>query len=456
MVNVITELSKYAIVFFLALYTLAGFQMVRKPGEEKRAALWQQDVLLFSMHLLANLILYLNTENEKILYFGGAQMVLFAVFLLLQHLIYPKADHLLNHNMLVLLSVGFLMLARLSFDKAERQFELAVLAAGLTFLVPWIIRSSAGKLRGFYWWYGALGFGLLAAVLIAGSLSFGAKLAITIHGITFQPSEFVKILFVFFVAGMLYEVQDFRRVVTATCAAAAHVLVLVLSRDLGGAFIFFVVYLVMLYIATKQPFYFLAGLLSGSAAAFLAWKMFSHVQTRVLAWSDPFSVIDKEGYQITQSLFAIGTGSWFGLGLGQGMPYKIPVVEEDFIFAAIAEEFGLLFAVFLIFVYLCSFYMILNIAMCLKDTYYKLVAAGLGTLVIFQAFLSIGGVTKFIPSTGVTLPFVSYGGSSLLSMFAVWAIIQGMYLKRSDEVAGNGKEKESKKEKAEKSGKKDH
>ena len=264
----------------------------------------------------------------------------------------------------------------------------------------------------------------------------------------------MKILFVFFVAGMLYETRELRRLVIATCAAAAHVLVLVLSRDLGGALIFFVVYLVMLYTATRQPLYFLAGLLSGSGAAYLAWKLFAHAQTRVLAWSDPFSVIDKEGYQITQSLFAIGTGSWFGLGLGQGMPFKIPVVEEDFIFAAIAEECGLLFAIFLIFVYLCSFYMILNIAMCLKDAYYKLVAAGLGTLVIFQAFLSIGGVTKFIPSTGVTLPFISYGGSSLLSMFAVWAIIQGMYLKRSDEVTGNAKGKDAKKEKAEKGRKK--
>lgn len=113
-----------------------------------------------------------------------------------------------------------------------------MLAAGLTFLIPWIIRRSAGKLRGYYRWYGAAGLGLLTAVLIAGKLSFGAKLAITIHGISFQPSEFVKILFVFFVAGMLYETRELRRLVIATCAAAAHVLVLVLSRDLGGALIF--------------------------------------------------------------------------------------------------------------------------------------------------------------------------------------------------------------------------
>lgn len=453
MVNIITELSKYAMILFLALYTLLGFRLVQKPEEEKRASLWQQDFLFFSMHLLGNLILYLSTENEKILYFYGAQVLAFVIFLVLQHLIYPGADKLLNHNMLLLLSVGLLILARLSFDKAERQAELAALAAVLTFLIPWIIRK-AGKLRDLYWVYGASGLILLTAVLIAGQLSYGAKLSLTIYGVTLQPSELVKILFVFFAAGMLHEAQDFRRVVITTAMAAAHVLVLVLSRDLGGALIFFVTYLVILYVATKQPLYFLAGLLAGSGAAWVAWKLFAHVQTRVLAWSDPFSVIDNEGYQITQSLFAIGTGGWFGLGLNQGMPYKIPVVEEDFIFAAIAEELGILFAVLLIFVYLCCFFMIINIAICLKDSYYKLVAIGLGTLFIFQVFLSIGGVIKFIPSTGVTLPFISYGGSSLMSTFLIWAIIQGMYLKRGDEVAENDRDKGNEKEKTGKKGKK--
>ena len=454
MVNLITELSKYAMILFLALYTLVGFQLVQKPEDEKKASLWQQNILFFFLHFMGNLILYLNTKNEKIVYFYGAQMILFLIFLILHHLIYPKSDRLLSHNLILLLSIGLLMLSRLSFDKAARQFEVAVLATGITFLIPWVIRK-AGKLRKLYWLYGGAGFGLLLAVLIAGQLSFGAKLAITVHGISFQPSEFVKILFVFFAAGMLHEAQDFPRVMITTCAAAAHVLVLVLSKDLGGALIFFVTYLVMLYAATRQPLYFLAGLLAGSGAAWIAWKLFAHVQARVLAWSDPFSVIENEGYQITQSLFAIGTGSWFGLGLGHGMPYKIPVVEEDFIFSAITEEMGILFSIFLIFVYMCCFYMILNIAICLKDAYYKLVAVGLGTLVIFQVFLSIGGVIKFIPSTGVTLPFISYGGSSLLSMFVIWAIIQGMYLKRSAEVAENDKDRRKEKvEKEEKTEKK--
>jgi len=443
MLNVITELSKYAMILFLGIYTLLGFTMVRKSEEEKKASLWRQDILFFGMHGMGNLILYLNTENKEILQFYGMQVLAFLAFLLLQRLFYPKADSLLNHNLCVLLSIGFLILTRLSFDKAKRQFEIAVLAGGLVFLIPWIIRKS-GKLRTWYWLYGGVGFALLLAVLIRGKLNFGAKLSIDFYGISFQPSELVKILFVFFIAGMLYQKSNFKQVAVTTAAAACFVLVLVLSKDLGGALIFFVIYLTMLYVATRQPLYFLSGLLAGCTASFVAWKLFDHVKIRVLAWSDPFSVIDKEGYQITQSLFAIGTGGWFGMGLGQGMPYKIPVVERDFIFSAISEELGILFAIFVIFVYLCCFYMILNIAVCLKDSYYKLVALGLGTLLVFQVFLCAGGNMKFIPSTGVTLPFISYGGSSLLCTFLIWAIVQGMYLKRSDEVAEHGKIKQKK------------
>ena len=124
MVNVITELSRYAMILMLALYTLQGFRLVNLQDEEKEAALWQQNILFFALHFLGNGILYLNTQNEKILYFYGAQVAAFVVFLVLQHLLYPRADKLLNHNLLMLLSIGLLMLARLSFDKAERQLEV--------------------------------------------------------------------------------------------------------------------------------------------------------------------------------------------------------------------------------------------------------------------------------------------------------------------------------------------
>ena len=237
----------------------------------------------------------------------------------------------------------------------------------------------------------------------------------------------------FFVAGMLYQSRSLKQIAVTTITAAAHVLILVLSKDLGGALIFFVVYIVMLYVATGNPFYFIGGLAGGSAAAVAAYKLFAHVRVRVVAWQDPVRVIEKEGYQICQSLFAIGTGGWFGSGLNQGMPEKIPKVEQDVIFSAISEELGGIFAICLIMVCMSCFLMFLNIAMQLKDRFYKLVALGLGTTYGFQVFLTIGGVIKFIPSTGVTLPLVSYGGSSVLSTFILFGVMQGLYIMKQKE-----------------------
>ena len=268
---------------------------------------------------------------------------------------------------------------------------------------------------------------------IAGNTSYGAKISLSIAGISIQPSEFVKILFVFFVAGMLYQDTSFQRVCVTTVIAAIHVLILVASRDLGAALLFFMTYVVMLYVATKKVLYFAGGLAAGSAASVVAYHLFSHIRVRVRAWQNPLAYIDKEGYQISQSLFAIGTGGWFGMGLYQGLPDKIPVVKQDFIFSAISEELGGIFALCLIMVCFSCFLMFLNIAMQMKDQFYKLVALGLGTIYAFQVFLTIGGVTKFIPSTGVTLPLVSYGGSSLLSSMIIFAVIQGLYILRQDE-----------------------
>ena len=278
-----------------------------------------------------------------------------------------------------------------------------------------------------------MGIGLLGVVAVLGVTTKGANLSFTIAGITIQPSEFVKIIFVFLVASMLYRSTEFLQVVKVTILAAIHVLILVLSKDLGGALIFFVAFLVMLYVATRKPFYFIGGLLAGAAASVVAYFLFSHVRVRVIAWQDPLGHYELEGNQISNSLFAIGTGGWFGMGLNQGMPNRIPEVKKDFIFSAIAEEFGGIFALCLILVCVSCFLMFLNIAMQMKDRFYKYVALGLGTIYGFQVFLSIGGNIKFIPSTGVTLPLVSYGGSSLLSTLAIFAIIQGLYLMRHKE-----------------------
>ena len=169
----------------------------------------------------------------------------------------------------------------------------------------------------------------------------------------------------------------------------------------------------MLYAATSQPIYFLGGLAGGSVAAYAAYRMFGHVRVRVMAWRNPLGYIDKEGYQISQSLFAIGTGGWFGMGLNQGLPTGIPVVDSDFIFSAISEELGGFFAICIILLYINCFIVLINLSLGHEETFPRLLSLGFSVMFGFQVILSIGGVIKFIPSTGVTLPLISSGGSSL-------------------------------------------
>ncbi len=444
MSSIFCEVSKYLMIIFFALYTWECFSVFqRKKTKERQAAVFRrQNMLMFLLHFDGYLVLYDQTQNSSVLIFYGAQVVFFLIVISSYKLLYEKSAQLLVNNMCMLMAIGFLILSRLSFDRAVKQFTIAVGSMIFALGIPFFIQKIK-FVRNLSWIYAAAGLLSLGAVAALGATSYGAKISFRIAGITLQPSEFVKIIFVFFAAGMLYQSHSLKQIAVTTITAAAHVLILVLSKDLGGALIFFVVYIVMLYVATGNPFYFIGGLAGGSAAAVAAYKLFAHVRVRVVAWQDPVRVIEKEGYQICQSLFAIGTGGWFGSGLNQGMPEKIPKVEQDVIFSAISEELGGIFAICLIMVCMSCFLMFLNIAMQLKDRFYKLVALGLGTTYGFQVFLTIGGVIKFIPSTGVTLPLVSYGGSSLFSTMILFAIIQGFYIIREREGKQNGQKEES-------------
>lgn len=427
------EISKYLILIMIVIYTFECFSVFGyHDAYTKMWILRRQSMWMFMIHFLAFLTIFLNQQEVKILVFYVVQVVLLGAIILLYSIFYPKVSRLVVNNMCMLLSLGFIMLTRLSYDRAVKQVMIVVVSVVISLFVPVIIRKAKflPKLRIFY---GVVGVAALAAVIVVGRRDNGALLGFEVAGINIQPSELVKIVFVFFVASSFYLSTTFKNVVITTVVAAAHVLILVASKDLGAALIVFVVYMVMLYVATRQPLYILAGLAGGSAAAVAGYYIFAHVRTRVVAWKDPFAVYDGAGFQIVQSLFAIGTGGWFGLGLCQGMPNKIPVVTTDFIFSAIAEELGGITAICLILICVSCYIMFLNIAMQLQDSFYKLVALGLGTCYIFQVFLTIGGVTKFIPSTGVTLPLVSYGGSSLLSTLIMFAIIQGLYILREDE-----------------------
>ncbi|MBQ3615101.1 MAG: FtsW/RodA/SpoVE family cell cycle protein, partial [Anaerotignum sp.] len=242
--------------------------------------------------------------------------------------------------------------------------------------------------------------------------------------ITFQPSEIAKFLFVFYLASVFRKRVDWKQFLTTAILSAGLVFLLVLQKDLGSALIFFMTYMVMLYIATSNEFLFLIGMGAASGAAAVAYKLFSHVRVRVAAWQNPWADIDTGGYQIVSSLFAITTWGLFGSGLTKGMPRSIPVVESDMIFAAICEEFGAIFGMGVIGIFIMILFRGVRIALDCDRRYYSILAIGVTTMISFQAFIILGGVIKLIPLTGVTLPFVSYGGSSVLVSLMMIGLLQ--------------------------------
>jgi len=384
--------------------------------------------IIFFLHFVGNAALYIQVRDDRLIYLYAGEVLLFILVLLLYRLIYPKLSKLLIRNMLMLLAISFIMLARLSMDLAIKQVIIVGCSFAICLLVPMITRYM-NILQKYGWIYGIAGVLLLVIVLVAGTTNLGATNWLNIFGFSFQPSEIVKVLFILSTASLFRETVGFKRICLVSALAAAHVLLLVLQKDLGGALIFFFAYVYILYAATNQPFLFLAGLLAGSGAAYVAYQLFSHVRVRVMAWYNPFAYIDKEGYQIAQSLFAIGCGGWLGMGINRGKPTEIPVVESDFIFSALSEEFGGLFVICVILIYLSCFIILMDLALKQKEAFYRLAVSGFAAMFIFQIFLSIGGVVKFIPSTGVTLPLISQGGSSAFATIMMFMIVQGIYMR---------------------------
>ncbi len=435
--SLIIQFSRYAILFLMTIYTLQSYLVFgRREDDDREFIFLRQNLMMFMMHFIAFVIMFLETRNRDILFLYGAQFIYLAATLVFYRNLYPRASKLIVNHMCMLISIGLVMVTRLSLSAdridAYRHFEIAAAATALALIVPVIIRK-VRVLTKWTWLYAAVGIGLLGLVAVGASETYGAKLAFTVAGITVQPSEFVKIIFVFCIAGLLGRAKTFRDIVVATAVAAVHVLILVCSTDLGGALIFFITYLIMLYVATRNIFYLAAGFGSGALAATAAYFLFSHVRVRVQIWQDPFADYAGSGYQVAQSMFSMAAGGWFGTGLMQGTPENIPIVEQDFMFSAITEELGGAYAICLILICMSCYIMFVNIAMRLSNRFYRLVALGLGTMYGVQVFLTVGGAMKFIPMTGVTLPLISYGGSSMLSTVLMFAIIQGLYILREDE-----------------------
>lgn len=203
------------------------------------------------------------------------------------------------------------------------------------------------------------------------------------------------------------------------------------------------VYLFILVIATGNYLFMVGGLLAGAGASIVAYKIFSHVRVRVEIWRDPWPYIDNKGYQIIQSMFSITSGGFWGTGLLKGTPTTIPFADTDFVFSVICEEMGLIYAISILIIGISSFIEMLRVSSKINDNFYKQIVFGIAVSLLFQAFVTVGGGIKFIPLTGVTLPLISYGGSSIMSSTLMYFIVQAIYvrLRKEDKRNKNGKAK---------------
>ena len=355
-------------------------------------------------------------------------------------LLAPGADSTLLPVAAMLNGLGYVMIARLSERLAGLQTTWTLIGI-IAFTATLIVVRRVNDLARFKWTYFAVGAGLLLLPMVPG-LGFssgGARIWVSVGPVNFQPGEFAKIALALFFAAYLAESRELikngtwrvgrfmlpepRDLLPLLAAWGFSVVLMVGQKDLGSSLLFFTLFIVMVWIATEKAAFMTIGLGLFAMSATVAYFLFEHVQTRVSIWLDPWESYRGRGYQIAQSMFALGSGGLGGTGLGLGDPTRIPEAKNDFIFAAIGEELGLFGATAILIAFLLIIGAGLRTAMRAKRDFAKLLAIGLTTIVGVQAFIIVGGVIRVVPLTGITLPFVSYGGSSLVANYVLLALL---------------------------------
>lgn len=391
-----------------------------------------------------------TTINLDIVVLAVLAATIFLCQYILLKVVFKGLDGFLLLIVDVLFVIGLIMLQRLSPSQAMSQVEWFGMGC-IALVISMIVTSLVKEDRRFLYTLMGIGIFLLILPLVFGQIIGGAKnwVFIPLFGkkIGFQPSEFVKIILVFVFAIEFSEERSLKERLPVFIFTAICMLILVLSRDLGGALLFFGLFLFIYPIATSDILLTTAAAGAGVGGAILSYYLFSHVKVRVEAWKNPWANIEDRGYQIAHALIAIGSGGLVGAGLGLGIPYIIPASKTDLIFAAICEEMGILVGLMII-----GFYGMLAvrgavIAMNAENKLDALLAMGATVSLSLQSFVIIGGVIKLIPLTGVTMPFVSYGGSSMVASFAMIGIIEGVAIKTykaslDDETGDNDEEAE--------------
>jgi cell division protein FtsW (lipid II flippase) len=409
---------------------------------------------------IALVLVEANQEQEltwSIVWLGLAYLAIFAAAHLAVRRWAPYADPVLLPCVALLNGIGLVMIHRIDLALAEKavqngkdytpavtaQVLFTVISLGF-FVAVLVVVNDHRTLTRYGYTAGLIGIVALALpALLPSSLSEvnGAKVWLKLPGFSIQPGEFAKILLMVFFASFLVSKRDLfmvagkkflgvelpraRDLGPILIAAVACIGILVFEKDLGTSLLFFSVILMMLYVATERIIWVVLGLSFFVGGCLIAYNLFTHVQQRVANWLDPLATYDKlgGGYQIAQGLFGLGTGGIGGTGLGAGRPDMVPEANTDFITAAIGEELGFIGLAAVLMLYLLVAMRGMRSALAVRDTFGKLLGGGLAFTMVMQIFVVVGGVTKLIPETGITAPFLSKGGSSLLANYILVALL---------------------------------
>jgi cell division protein FtsW (lipid II flippase) len=350
------------------------------------------------------------------------------------------ADATLLPLVALLHGLGYVVITRLDDRLAGLQTTWTFIAIA-AYIATLLVVQRASDLARYTWTFFVLGAVLLLLPLVPGvGRTFGgARIWVSIGPINFQPGEFAKLALALFFAGYLADRRELiatntwklgpmrlpepRHLLPILLAWAFSVVVMVGLRDLGASLLFFALFVVMVWVATERTSFLVIGTVLFAGAAYTAWTLFANVQDRVAIWLNPWPQYQGKGYQVIQAMFSLANGGVDGTGLGIGNPNKIPEVKNDFIFAAIGEELGMFGATGVLIAYVLMIGAGLRTAIRAERPFEKILATGLTTIVGLQAFIIIGGVIRVVPLTGITLPFVSYGGSSLLANYIILALL---------------------------------
>lgn len=401
------KISSTAVLFLITLFDLTGFGLLAfKDGRLDVTA------IVIGIFLAALLLFQYNILTA---FFNGIDRYVIII-------------------MNFLITVGVLVIYRINPEYAFKQLIFLILGLFVMVGAMYLTLRFKNLEKGRFALMGISILILLVAIVLGHEVG-GSKNWINLGGFSIQPSELVKIALVILLASYFAGGSSLKDTWPVLVFSAFCMVLLVVQKDLGAVMLYFGTTLIVFYVCTNNWLLSLIGIGTGAGGAVAAYKMFSHIRVRVAVWRNPWLDYQNYGYQIVQGLLAIASGGLIGVGIGRGMPSLVPARHTDYIFAVICEEFGLIFGMAILAFYIVLIIRGAIIARYAKTRFHMILAFGCTTIISLQGFIIIAGVIKMIPLTGITMPFVSYGGSSLLTCMALMGILLGVSINNRDDLS---------------------